>query len=96
MKTETVIEKCQRLGLMDYAIGEMVDEIERLRMIACRYEQIRRLSPRDFALLYARNLNGAGTFDELVYELGTWQKSGGRNPPKSAGNGPRANRGESP
>jgi hypothetical protein len=39
-----------------------------LQQQAARYEFIRTLTPAEFATLYAQNLKGRGTFDELVDE----------------------------
>jgi len=34
-----------------------------------RYEKLRRLSPKDYAELHAKNLRGEGMFDQLVDTL---------------------------
>lgn len=42
--------------------------IERICEAAARYEELRKLNPRQFAELYARNMNGEN-FDLMVDEL---------------------------
>ena len=42
---------------------------EHHRLGYSRYEKLRKLSPRQFADLYQRNLNGEGRFDDLVDKL---------------------------
>ena len=42
---------------------------EHHRLGYSRYEKLRKLSPRQFADLYQRNLNGEGHFDDLVDKL---------------------------
>lgn len=44
-------------------------EFERIQTAAKRYETLRRLNPRQFADLYAKNLQTGTPFDELVDEL---------------------------
>lgn len=41
-------------------------EIERIQIAAKRYETLRTLNPRQFADLYAKNLETGVAFDELV------------------------------
>lgn len=43
--------------------------IDRLIIMAERYEKLRKLNPNQYAALCERNLAGEGTFDDLVDKL---------------------------
>jgi hypothetical protein len=45
---------------------QQIDERIRLQRAHARYEYLRRLNPRQFSELWQANLDGKGTFDELV------------------------------
>lgn len=50
------------------ALKAVEDAMDRGREIK-RYEKVRKLSPRQFAEIWDRNIKGEGTFDELVDAL---------------------------
>jgi hypothetical protein len=58
----------------DNELARMYLEMEMYRN---RYETVRKLTPRQFADLYQRNLNGEGTFDDIVDKEWLGKQEGG-------------------
>lgn len=44
-------------------------DINPILLAARRYEKVRKLNPQQFAELWQRNINGEGSFDDLVDRL---------------------------
>ena len=65
MRGELVEAQAELSALRTAAIADAA-EIEQLRAEVERYETLRTLNPRQFADLYAKNLETGVAFDELV------------------------------